>query len=240
MPEERTTYLEQAVFNATAGHHSLTREQRMHIAASVRFCMRRLVQDAVTHFTDGCGNADQWLDTPNDPRMYQYFVSATEEIPHVADAKFRRPEVWFDRFAGSAYVRGTIGQPYVANPTAFVRMPRARLQDLMRDLWRGGVSFVHMSPTEARTQAALKVFAPVVSHADYLPESATRYDYSRGRGKNHAQFRACVMAGASSEHVAVMILDGEDNEFKSQKALEESFFIPAPTDGVPPLIVRTF
>jgi len=238
MSNERTTRLEQAVFNATAGHHALTPNQRMHIAASVRFCMRRMVQDAVAHFTDGCGEADEWLDTaPND---FQYFVSATEVIPHVADAKFRRPEVWFDRFAASGYVRGTIGQPFVANPTAFVRMPRSRVQDLMRDLWRGGVSFVHMAPNEARQLAVIRTFEPIIQHEDYRPKNATRYHFDRGCGKNMAHFMPCTLTGASTEHVAVLIIDGEDEEFRSQKALEEAFFIPAPTDGVPPLIVRTF
>ncbi len=104
-------------------------------------------------------------------------------------------------------------------------------------LFQAGISFVHMAPTESRRMLAYTEFRKALEKVDVDFEES--WDFRKIRdGSVIAHFVLCVMCGASSEHVPVMFVDGEVEEFPQPRALMEAVYIPAAIDGVGPMIVR--
>lgn len=117
-----------------------------------------------------------------------------------------------------------------------------KFTDAQVALFRSGISFVHMAPTLARLDEARKDFKRALEESGTYWDQEGQYDFVQGHWDSpryvSAHFMLCVMCGASTEHVPVMFVDGKDEEFRDQRALEEAMFIPAPIDGVGPMVVR--
>jgi hypothetical protein len=111
-----------------------------------------------------------------------------------------------------------------------------RFTDAQVALFRAGISFVHMAPTESRQMRAYAEFRRELEKADIGFEEG--YGFKIRDGNLTAHFMLCVMQGASSEHVPVMFVDGEIEEFPQPRALMEAVYIPAAIDGIGPMIVR--
>lgn len=104
-------------------------------------------------------------------------------------------------------------------------------------LFKSGVSFVHMAPTEQRRATAIRDFKHALLVGWYTGIVTDHKVYSAS-GDVCASFFVCRIAGSSSNHVPVIFMDGKKDEFPDQRAYEECRFIPAEIDGCGPMVVR--
>jgi hypothetical protein len=104
-------------------------------------------------------------------------------------------------------------------------------------LFRCGISFAHMAPTTDRRDIAKRDFLEELLRVGMYYTLGINTVY-RGDNSAKAMFRHASPAGESSDHVAVMFMDGKKDEFSSEKIYNECKYIPAEIDGVGPMVVK--
>ncbi len=109
-------------------------------------------------------------------------------------------------------------------------------------LFKAGISFVHMAPSEVKVRKGLADFKAALDAQVVQYESDSNNRLTRGKYDSNdfveGRFMLCVLQGASSEHVPVMFVDGINEEFYDLRALEEAMMIPAPMKGIGPMVIR--
>ena len=103
-------------------------------------------------------------------------------------------------------------------------------------LFKSGISFVHMAPTEARRSAAIQDFKRALG--GWYTGTATDSVVYSGSGDVFARFMVCVPRGQSTDHCPVIFMDGRKDEFPEQRAYQEARHIPHCEDGCGPMVVR--
>lgn len=112
-----------------------------------------------------------------------------------------------------------------------------RFTNVQVALFKCGISFVHMAPTEARRSAAIQDFKRALG--GWYTGTATDSVVYSGSGDVFARFMLCVMRGASTNHCPVMFMDGKKDEFPEPKAYDEARWIPATdSNGCGPMVIR--
>lgn len=103
-----------------------------------------------------------------------------------------------------------------------------KIADLEVQLYRQGVRFVHFTPDNRRTREAHDRFQAALGRAGLQAP----YDH----GRQPYRFMPATLAGASCEHVPVLVL--EDWDEMESPAREETLIIPAPEEGNQPMVIK--
>lgn len=101
-----------------------------------------------------------------------------------------------------------------------------------------GIPFVHLAPTQERCDKAKKDLLDEMNLNGWMCSHTPEGVVLIGIPDVCGRFMVCRLSGASSDHVAVMFVDGKKAEFKDQRAYDEARYIPAKIDGHGPMVVR--
>jgi hypothetical protein len=103
-------------------------------------------------------------------------------------------------------------------------------------LFQSGINFVYMGLNEVKVREAISDFQDAIKAEGSW--SRCLNEFKNDRIGNCAWFRACMVTGASSEHVAVLFMDVKREDVRDKRAYDEAKYIPAPRDGCGPMVIR--